>query len=70
VTHDELLDAVWPNTHIQPQAIKSSFSISEARWATGRIGPSLSRLCIAGGTGFIAAVSEGTAHLPAVSAPT
>jgi DNA-binding winged helix-turn-helix (wHTH) protein len=22
VTHDELLDAVWPNTHIQPQAIK------------------------------------------------
>jgi DNA-binding winged helix-turn-helix (wHTH) protein len=59
VTHDELLEAVWPRTYIQPQAIKKS--ILDLRIA---LGDRKKRLFIETlhrrGYRFIAAVSEGT----------
>jgi DNA-binding winged helix-turn-helix (wHTH) protein len=52
VTHDELLEAVWPGTYIQPQAIKKS--ILDLRIAledrTKKL--CLSRLCTGAGTGL------------------
>jgi DNA-binding winged helix-turn-helix (wHTH) protein/tetratricopeptide (TPR) repeat protein len=68
VTHDELLDAVWPNTHIQPQAIKKL--VLDLRGALGDQAnkPLFIETLHRRGYRFIAAVSEGTAALPAVPA--
>ena len=68
VTHDELLDAVWPNTHIQPQAIKKL--VLDLRNSLGDRAkkPLFIETLHRRGYRFIAAVSEGTAVLPAVSA--
>ena len=68
VTHDELLDAVWPNTHIQPQAIKKL--VLDLRNSLGDRAekPLFIETLHRRGYRFIAAVSEGTAVLPAVPA--
>ena len=68
VTHDELLDAVWPNTHIQPQAIKKL--VLDLRGALGDQAnkPLFIETLHRRGYRFIAAVSEGTAALQAVPA--
>jgi DNA-binding winged helix-turn-helix (wHTH) protein len=60
VTHDELLEAVWPNTYIQPQAIKKS--ILDLRIALGdrTKKPLFIETLHRRGYRFIAAVSEGT----------
>ena len=38
VTHAELLDALWPRTHVQPEVVKSHITCwpREARWIAGR----------------------------------
>src|SRR5271166_1794775 len=66
VTHDELLDAVWPNTHIQPQAIKKL--VLDLRSALGDRAqkPLFIETLHRRGYRFIAAVSEGTAAKPAL----
>ncbi|MFZ2061934.1 MAG: AAA family ATPase [Candidatus Binatus sp.] len=68
VTHDELLDAVWPNTHIQPQAIKKL--VLDLRNSLGDRAekPLFIETLHRRGYRFIASVSEGTAVLPAVPA--
>ena len=71
VTHDELLDAVWPNTHIQPQAIKKL--VLDLRNALGDRAkkPLFIETLHRRGYRFIAAVSEGAGAqraLPAASA--
>jgi tetratricopeptide (TPR) repeat protein len=60
VTHDELLEAVWPGTYIQPQAIKKS--ILDLRIALGdrTKKPLFIETLHRRGYRFIAAVSEGT----------
>jgi len=69
VTHDELLDAVWPSTHVQPQAIKKLIleirSLLEDPAKKPRYIETLHRR----GYRFVAAVSEGAGTQPAVSAP-
>ncbi len=72
VTHAELLDAVWPNTHIQPQATKKL--VLDLRSALGDRAkkPLFIETLHRRGYRFIAAVSEGTgakAALPSASAP-
>src|SRR5271166_6988035 len=72
VTHDELLDAVWPNTHIQPQAIKKL--VLDLRSALGDSAnkPHFIETLHRRGYQFIAAVSEGSGAkptLPLASAP-
>ena len=69
VTHDELLDAVWPNTHIQPQAIKKL--ILDLRGVLGdRVSEALFiKTLHRRGYRFIAAVSAGSEALPAVPIP-
>ncbi len=66
VTHDELLDAVWPNTHIQPQAIKKL--VVDLRSALGDRAkkPLFIETLHRRGYRFIAAVSEGTGAKPAL----
>jgi DNA-binding winged helix-turn-helix (wHTH) protein len=66
VTHDELLDAVWPKTHIQPQAIKKL--ILDLRGALGDRAskPLFIETLHRRGYRFIAAVSEGTGAHTAV----
>ncbi len=68
VTHDELLDAVWPNTHIQPQAIKKL--ILDLRGVLGdRVSkPLFIETLHRRGYRFIAAVSEDTGAHSAVQA--
>jgi len=69
VTHDELLDAVWPSTHLQPQAIKKC--ILEIRGALED--PAKEPLFIETlhrrGYRFIAPVSEGNGALPELPTP-
>ncbi len=36
VTHDELLEAVWPNTHVQPQAIKKLVLDLRSAWGSAK----------------------------------
>jgi DNA-binding winged helix-turn-helix (wHTH) protein len=61
VTHDELLDAVWPGTHIQPQAVKKL--VLDIRSALGDQAkkPVFIETAHRRGYRFIAAVSEGPA---------
>ena len=68
VTHDELLDAVWPNTHIQPQAIKKL--VLDLRKSLGDRAetPLFIETLHRRGYRFIAAVSDGAAVPPAVPA--
>lgn len=33
VTQDELLDAVWPDTHIQPKGLKTQILLITSGWA-------------------------------------
>ena len=68
VTHDELLDAVWPNSHIQPQAIKKL--ILDLRGVLGdRVSkPLFIETLHRRGYRFIAAVSEGAEARPAAPA--
>ena len=69
VTHDELLDAVWPGTHIQPQAVKRI--ILDIRGALGDRAkkPLFIQTQHRRGYRFIATVSEGVGTQLAVSAP-
>lgn len=66
VTHDELLDAVWPNTHIQPQAIKKL--VLDLRSALGDRAkkPLFIETLHRRGYRFTAAVSEGTQAQPSL----
>jgi DNA-binding winged helix-turn-helix (wHTH) protein len=59
VTHDELLDAVWPDAHVQPQAVKRH--ILDVRSALGDDpkNPVFIETLPRRGYQFIAAVSEG-----------
>ena len=68
VAHDELLDAVWPNTHIQPQAIKKLVLDLRSSLGDRAKKPLFIETLHRRGYRFIAAVSEGTAVLPAVPA--
>jgi DNA-binding winged helix-turn-helix (wHTH) protein len=68
VTHDELLDAVWPNTHIQPQAIKKLVLDLRSTLGDPAKKPLFIETLHRRGYRFIAAVSEGTAVLPTVPA--
>ena len=67
VTHDELLDAVWKDTFIQPQAVKKI--ILDLRSALGdqAKNPLFIETLHRRGYRFIAAVSEGTGMLPRFS---
>ncbi len=70
VTHDELLDAVWPTTHVQPQAVKKL--ILDIRSALGDRAkkPLFIETLHRRGYRFIAAVSEGAvAHLALPAQP-
>jgi len=69
VTHDELLDAVWPNTHIQPQAIKKLILDLRGMLGDRANKPVFIETLHRRGYRFIAAVSEGTGALPAVPTP-
>ncbi len=72
VTHDELLDALWPNTHVQPEVLKSH--IFEARSILGDDSkkPLFIETLPRRGYRFIATVTEGTSVDPAppLSLPT
>jgi DNA-binding winged helix-turn-helix (wHTH) protein/tetratricopeptide (TPR) repeat protein len=72
VTHDELLDAVWPATHVQPQAVKKL--ILDLRGALGDRAqkPQFIETSHRRGYRFIAAVhevGEGQSVAPAPSSP-
>lgn len=60
VTHDELLEAVWPGTFIQPQAIKKSIVDLRIALADRAKKPLFIETLHRRGYRFIAAVSEGT----------
>src|SRR5208337_2080801 len=68
VTHDELLDAVWPNTHIQPQAIKKLILDLRGALVDRASKPLFIETLHRRGYRFIAALSEGTGALPAIPA--
>ena len=69
VTQDELLEAVWPETHVQPEVLKSRiFEVRSAlgdRPKTPRFIETLPRR----GYRFIAPVHDGPAVAPALPAP-
>jgi len=67
VTHNELLDALWPNTHVQPEVLKSH--IFEVRNALGDDSkkPLFIETLPRRGYRFIAAVSEGASSGPVLS---
>jgi DNA-binding winged helix-turn-helix (wHTH) protein/tetratricopeptide (TPR) repeat protein len=60
VTHDELLEAVWPGTYIQPQAIKKSIVDLRIALEDRAKKPLFIETLHRRGYRFIAAVSEGT----------
>src|SRR6266436_4426180 len=61
LTHDELLDALWPNTHVQPEVLKGH--IFEVRTALGDDSkkPLFIETLPRRGYRFIAPVSDGAA---------
>jgi DNA-binding winged helix-turn-helix (wHTH) protein len=70
VTQDELLDAVWPGVHVQPQVVKSH--ILDIRSALGdrAKNPLFIETLHRRGYRFIAAVSEGAGtHLAVLAQP-
>jgi len=69
VTHDELLDAVWPGTHIQPQAVKKL--ILDLRGALGDSAkkPLFIETLHRRGYRFIASVSGARGSAPCYSGP-
>jgi DNA-binding winged helix-turn-helix (wHTH) protein len=70
LTHDELLDALWPNTHVQPEVLKSH--IFEIRTALGDNSkkPLFIETLPRRGYRFIAPVSAGAASGPSVASAT
>ena len=70
LTHDELLDALWPNTHVQPEVLKSH--IFEVRTALGDASrkPLFIETLPRRGYRSIAPVSDGAAPGPSVASAT
>ena len=66
VTHDELLDAVWPSTHIQPQAVKKLIVDLRSAFGDPAKKPLYIETLHRRGYRFIAAVSEGAGALPVI----
>src|SRR5579871_462162 len=60
VTHDELLEAVWPGTYIQPQAIKKTIVDLRIALEDRAKKPLFIETLHRRGYRFIAAVSEGS----------
>ena len=72
VTHDEMLDAVWPATHVQPQAVKKLILDIRSALEDRAKKPLFIETLHRRGYRFIAAVSESAEAqlaLPAQSAP-
>lgn len=69
VTHDELLDAVWPITHVQPQAVKKLILDIRSALEDRAKNPAFVETLHRRGYRFIAAVSEGVGHLAVPGQP-
>ena len=69
VTHDELLDAVWPSTHLQPQAIKKCILEIRSALEDPAKEPLFIETLHRRGYRFIAPVSEGNGALPELPTP-
>lgn len=68
VTHDELLDAVWPNAHVEPQAVKRHMLDVRSALGDDPKNPVFIETVPRRGYQFIAPVSEGRlpdSHMPA-----
>src|SRR5271157_876650 len=68
VTQDELIEAVWPDTHVQPQAVKKHILEIRTTLGDGPKKPLFIETLHRRGYRFVAAVSEGGSADPAFSA--